>query len=162
MLGSKPIKRLSPRKRKLRRVSKFIAKRLPQDLGITANDIYRALVPGLKGPHHIDPLWDVPLTKPSRGGTLLYKEGPYEWPLVKYIWMIFYPKIPRNSKFEYVPGLMSCNPLTARPPSYIDIGFETRVKCDQIFMTYTGKSVVEPICSDFQILEDDFELIEED
>jgi hypothetical protein len=64
------------------------------------------------------------------------------------------PKI--RHKFEYAQPL-SCNPLMARPPSYIDIGFNSRVMCDQIFMDHTARYKMEPVnqSGNFEIMDDE-------
>ena len=60
----------------------------------------------------------------------------------------------KKTRFAFTGN--GCNPLQARPPSYIVMPMEKRIKLDQIYMTYAQKTVSEPALqqTDFDIIDD--------
>ena len=169
MTNNQP-KPVDPRVLKLREICYFLHKRLPSGCTITAKDIFNELKKGFHGVHHLDPNWSLPINTPSNHNLIVLYHYDTRGklvirPLLKALWALYYPElVPKiRHKFEYAQ-FMSCNPLMARPPAYMNIGFESRVMCDQIFMNHTHKNTIEPVQDQqiFEIMEDDdFDFIEE-
>lgn len=149
--------------RKLERFCNNLARRCKPSEGITGRQILSVLGPAIGHIERIDPNWDLPWIgqRSTDGIPRMDNEA-----VAKRIWYFLYPELfqphikeGKVLRFEYARE-GTCNPVMARPPSYIKLPLDTRIYHDKLIMEYGGVRLQEPDMlesAEFEILDDDWE-----